>query len=288
MRLFRNLLKESGYAGYSKSNNAIDAEESGEMNASQLAKALSCSTVAIKKLLSPSSWHHTSKEYNKTNYYSEPLLLAIAGKGTIEKDEEGFLAKYKQQESYPTEEEITEAKSLLQQLRSYSKEQQEETHKNQHVEWLEWYGKHQAPTKNSADNVIVITKGSTAWVRLRDDRVMKKLISSKGFSFIPQQDYDDSKRRFADTLKKELQQRISFYEEKYGNKVLSIADEKLKSKENSTAYVAIKDDVVITGILSQNVRNLENTIAKLKQISNKIQYGRISNALFWPIKELNF
>lgn len=52
------------------SNNAIAAYEDGEMPASYLAKELGCKTKDIKENFSYSSWHHTSKYYNKTYFYS--------------------------------------------------------------------------------------------------------------------------------------------------------------------------------------------------------------------------
>lgn len=72
-------------AGYDwsegKSNNAVIAEESGLMTASRLAKWASrwkrfrgCTASDIKEILSPSEWHHTSKFFNRTNYYN-PLDL---------------------------------------------------------------------------------------------------------------------------------------------------------------------------------------------------------------------
>lgn len=60
----------AGYFGFSKSNNAVDAELSGLFPASVLAKKIGVSTAAIKSLMEISEWHHTSSYYNKTNYYS--------------------------------------------------------------------------------------------------------------------------------------------------------------------------------------------------------------------------
>lgn len=67
----------SGYDGYSKSNNAIRAEDEGKMTATSLAKVLRCSSAAVKAILSPTEWHHTSNRYNRTNYYHEPVLLYL-------------------------------------------------------------------------------------------------------------------------------------------------------------------------------------------------------------------
>lgn len=74
----------SGYYGFSMSNNAIDAYNTGEKPFSKWTKADILSELgelspkfkktklsALKKeLLYVSSWHHTSKEFNRTDFYS--------------------------------------------------------------------------------------------------------------------------------------------------------------------------------------------------------------------------
>lgn len=78
----------NGYSGYSMSNNAVDAYENGEKPLSKWSKAdildafgeIDDSKVALlsgvslpvlrKHLLYNSSWHHTSKMYNKTKFYA--------------------------------------------------------------------------------------------------------------------------------------------------------------------------------------------------------------------------
>lgn len=67
----------AGYAGYSMSNNAIAAEYRGLFVASKVAqklrrfksfKGITASDVA--EVLQAEEWHHTSKFYNRTNYYN--------------------------------------------------------------------------------------------------------------------------------------------------------------------------------------------------------------------------
>lgn len=85
----------AGYSGYSMSNNAVDAYESGEKPRSKWTKAailnaieaevlngtlsLQCSIEKLKqapltflrtKVLQYASWHHTSKYFNGTDFYS--------------------------------------------------------------------------------------------------------------------------------------------------------------------------------------------------------------------------
>lgn len=83
-------IKSAGYSGYSMSNNAVAAYENGEMPKSKWTKSAILSELAelgysqeiqdiAKKLpvaqlkdifLFKSSWHHTSKMYNRTDFYS--------------------------------------------------------------------------------------------------------------------------------------------------------------------------------------------------------------------------
>ena len=80
----------SGYCGYSMSNNAVDAYRCGEMPLSKwlktdlidaiedaiedktdIAKFKKLTVKQLKEyLLYESSWHHTSKMYNETSFYS--------------------------------------------------------------------------------------------------------------------------------------------------------------------------------------------------------------------------
>ena len=117
--------KMSGYCEYSKSNNAILAEQEGLKTASKLAKYLSkkfkkyrnCSAKDIKKILRPEEWHHTSSWYNETNYYSiidlGELITRIYLQEQIQKRTNSKPVKYE----------------------------------NYIVEWLEWYGNRNRPKK---------------------------------------------------------------------------------------------------------------------------------------------
>ena len=58
----------AGYSGYSKSNNALDAEADGLFPASKL-KLKGVTAVKVREFFEPWEWHHTSKNYNRTNYY---------------------------------------------------------------------------------------------------------------------------------------------------------------------------------------------------------------------------
>jgi len=56
---------------FSKSNNAVAAEASGRFPATVLARRLGVEPGAIRALLRPCEWHHTSKMFNCTDYFDE-------------------------------------------------------------------------------------------------------------------------------------------------------------------------------------------------------------------------
>ena len=74
----------SGYDGFSKSNNALDAENRGLSTAYAVAKHIGHGATAagVKAVLKPSEWHHTSKMYNETDYFDfEVDVEEAAGEG---------------------------------------------------------------------------------------------------------------------------------------------------------------------------------------------------------------
>lgn len=93
----------AGYNGYSMSNRAVSAYENGEKPYSKWTKTAVVETVAeildidasdvillkpFKSYLSLTSWHHTSKMYNKTDFYSvrfymDEIKLTENGKQTM-------------------------------------------------------------------------------------------------------------------------------------------------------------------------------------------------------------
>jgi len=90
-------IKSAGYHGYSMSNNAVAAYEDGEMPLSKwtktailnelveqeanpdiIALAKKMTVAQLKDIfLYKSSWHHTSKMYNRTDFYSVNLDVPI-------------------------------------------------------------------------------------------------------------------------------------------------------------------------------------------------------------------
>lgn len=69
----------SGYAGYSMSRNAVAAYNRGLLPASKAAKAYGFrSTAAVRACVPVAEWHHTSKEYNATDFFDVSAVLADA------------------------------------------------------------------------------------------------------------------------------------------------------------------------------------------------------------------
>jgi hypothetical protein len=67
----------AGYDGYSKSLNALHAETEGKFPLSIAVKEVALISKCTQKIarealiaIGPTEWHHTSKFYNATNYYS--------------------------------------------------------------------------------------------------------------------------------------------------------------------------------------------------------------------------
>ena len=115
----------TGYYGYSKSNNAIQAEQNGLRTASNLAKYLSkkykkykgCTAKDISDNIHPEEWHHSSSWFNKVNYY-DILSLRFA-----------FVRRNIQKSIQKRE----NAKTVI--------------YKKCVVKWLEWQGTREHPKK---------------------------------------------------------------------------------------------------------------------------------------------
>jgi len=134
----------AGYFEYSKSNNAIDAENNGCFPASILAKKLGVSSKAIKELMTPCEYHHTSCWYNKTDYYDMEYALEI-----------------------------------LDQLKAYKPKLESESYIAD-VNWIEWEGTRKYPkaVKHHAENIEVIETGSFYIFKTNDGNIKKKIGSN--------------------------------------------------------------------------------------------------------------
>lgn len=74
----------AGYNEYSKSNNAIAAENAGLMTASAVARLIGYGATAmgVKAVLDAVEWHHTSKIYNRTDYFDYDADLEEAAENS--------------------------------------------------------------------------------------------------------------------------------------------------------------------------------------------------------------
>jgi hypothetical protein len=144
-----------------KSNNAVDAERMGMLTASAAAKALKVDTDAIREHLGSSEWHHSSRFYNKVDYYN------------VEEIEPEVVAKMKADTAarkgakHPT------------------------VHEAQTVYWIEWTkvgsGRHarNIPDECCAYDVTVTVTGKTARVVSSIGYLLTKRLGTNGFSFRP-------------------------------------------------------------------------------------------------------
>ena len=162
----------SGYSGYSMSNRAVDAYEDGEMPLSKWTKKMIISEVVehehfteeeLKKyhknvlaeyFLFESSWHHTSKFCNATDFYS--IDEDIAKEGSIK--------------------ELEEIKKRYTSERKPKKEIKKLEARKAHITYLEWGGTRVHPKATNVDAYAVIIGN---WAYLENGK--KKSICSNGF-----------------------------------------------------------------------------------------------------------
>jgi hypothetical protein len=143
----------AGYADdFSKSNNAIIAENAGLFPASKIAKKLGngCTAKGVKETLTPAEWHHTSSFYNTTDYFD-----------------------------------LEEATERIDEIKAASTiEKKSVTLTGAIVTWLEWGGSRNHPTasEQTAENCTVEYKGGAfCTVTLPSGKVMKKKLDTNGF-----------------------------------------------------------------------------------------------------------
>lgn len=176
--MFRNM--NSGYAGYSMSNRAVEAYEDGEKPLSKWRKAdiiealedLIKDQELIKlvkkvdlatlkdKLLVYSSWHHASSMCNKTDFY----------KLDIE-----FVENLKKED----------VKKMIE-IKPKNKEVKENVYFG-NFKYLEWSGsrKHPKATEKTLEDVKIVEKGCFYHVYSKDnDFIIKKKINSNGTRLI--------------------------------------------------------------------------------------------------------
>lgn len=180
----------SGYKGFSMSNRAVEAYENGEMPLSKWTKEKIIREVAeydlftkedlkkyTKKVLTEyflerSSWHHTGKFCNETDFYS--INSNNAENGSID-DLEELKECYKKETKKVEKLEVKKAK----------------------VKYLEWSGSRSHPKATEVEDYAVII-GNWAYFTSGN----KKSLSSNGFKII--ETYDRAPRGTANIFKRIL------------------------------------------------------------------------------------
>ena len=160
-----------GYHGWSKSNNAVSAEDEGRFPATVAAKKLGVKAGAIKLYIPTGEWHHTSNHYNKTYYYDIADLLLYKEGGRDALAEEGY-----------DETEIDRIENLYNDMKAYKEPKADEQVYRADITYVEWGGtrKHPKADEQKYENVIVRQKGSFYTFTLPNGTKVRKKIGSNG------------------------------------------------------------------------------------------------------------
>ncbi len=149
----------SGYNNFSKSNNAVDAELNGLVNLTKASRLLNTNSTILKQVLEPEEWHHTSKHYNRTNYYNLTTILKVK-----ENELDGLY-----------DFEIEEAKEILKKIANFKKEKIQEIQYNATILITEFEkrGSRWIPNFLKFKNVEVTEKGSYIFFQFENKNFKK-------------------------------------------------------------------------------------------------------------------
>lgn len=164
----------AGYQGYSKSNNAIDAEATGAATATALARELKCSSAAITANLHADEWHHTSAKYNRTDYYREPSLVIVANERFAAFADRRSAMKVAAEDGLRASD-LRDALAMLVKLRAW-RSAGEGRFANCVAKWTEWSGSGRRKTSEEVchTGVEVTVKGAWAIVHAPSGDIRKK------------------------------------------------------------------------------------------------------------------
>lgn len=208
----------SGYNGYSMSNRAVEAYESGEAPMSKWTKAKILDAIAdideekaekLKKVkvkilrahfLEYSSWHHTSSYANATDFYS-------LDEGAVESLEEEDIKALLDESARPVE------RTTITRYRGS-------------IEYLEWSGsrRHPKATEMSLDDVFIEEHG--CYYVIFDEKgneILRKKMGSRG-TYVT--DYE-AEKRYAERRQKEIEEEKKRKEEE---------DKQYKTNSTEEAY----------------------------------------------------
>jgi len=163
----------AGYQDFSKSNNAVEAEAQGLKPLSLMtlddlrqagwaeSKAFAI-WLAKEDFWAASEWHHTSKMYNRTDYY-DPTHLVESWEEAEEHERKQWIASF------------AKAKKPL----------TAKVYENCNVQWLEWSGSRNHPQceECEASGASVSVRGQTATIILQGGQTFRKRLTTTGFHF---------------------------------------------------------------------------------------------------------
>ena len=151
----------AGYCDFSKSNNAIDAEDEGKFPASIAARRLGV-PIEVVRAHGSCEWHHSSKFFNRVDYYDIDDIR-----------------------DWLTEPEGMEA---LAAAKTDSRTIQSVEYVDCRVEWIDWVGprRHIKAQPRLIEGALVVVKGKTATVHPAQGSAFQKRLSTNGFKFTPQ------------------------------------------------------------------------------------------------------
>lgn len=153
----------AGYSfDYSKSNNALIAEGDGKLPLSRAARATKIPAELIGRFVDRCEWHHSSKFYNRVDYYDLAEIEETFGRADSDLANPEAVAALAAWKPAP--------KTLG------------ERHEGCIAEWLEWSGSRNRPRaeQRRADGIAVTVKGSFATLHLPGGDLRKKL-GARGF-----------------------------------------------------------------------------------------------------------
>lgn len=148
-----------GYIGFSMSERAASAYRHGLLPASKLAKVLGVSAAAVRECCRSAEWHHTSKNFNRTDFY--------------------------RWEDDPDEETSQDQAERLARMKEFDRQKKAavvETFAAQ-VEWIEWTGTRNHPKAiEHSETAQVSLKGKCYTITLASGQTFRKFEGTNGFN----------------------------------------------------------------------------------------------------------
>jgi hypothetical protein len=158
----------AGYDGFSMSNNAVNAYREGLLPASKVCSGIPAAL--IRQHCSPAECHHTSKKYNKTDFFDPDC---VKGKfGIFGVDHEYY------------DEAAEEA--LRQHNVSRRIKDSGQNYIDCRVDWLDWSTgtvKRPKAIERTASGCTVLVRKTTAYITFEDGTEMVKRLETNGFAF---------------------------------------------------------------------------------------------------------